>query len=205
LPLQQPLQVLASHTHTPSEQRWPATHAIAPPQPQLPSIRQPSPRPPAVQSTHAAPIEPHAPVACGVHRPVVALQQPIGHELPSHTHAPPMQCCPLVHCAPVVPHWQVPEAEQLSASVALHITHCTPLVPQLPSERGMQVLPLQQLLGHEVESHLQVAAEHSWPEAQAAAPPQVHTPADEQPSAVASHGAHCWPGGAQLPTASAVH
>jgi hypothetical protein len=66
-------------------------------------------RPP--QSPHTAPPAPHA---CGSlpGSQLAPLQQPL-QDLPSQTHLPPEQRCPLTHAGPV-PHVQLPVAEQPS-------------------------------------------------------------------------------------------
>ena len=60
---------------------------------------------------------------------------------------------------PPVPHWHAPAAEQLSARVGSHAKQTAPAVPQAESERGVQTVPLQQLLGQDVASHTQTPPE----------------------------------------------
>jgi hypothetical protein len=72
---------------------------VAPPHVQLPPT-QPSATFP--QLAHAAPFVPQAD-AVGLAMQVVPEQQPLGHELASHTHWPLVQCCPDEHERPL-PH-----------------------------------------------------------------------------------------------------
>lgn len=128
---------------------------------------------PAGQVSQAPPPAPHdCGVVPGAHRP--CAQQPVGQEVPSHTQVLATQRWPTAHAAPL-PHRQLPVAEQLSER-ASQAAQVAPPVPQLPSERVRQVLPLQQPLGHEVASQTHPVSVQRWPATQAAAPPQVHAP-----------------------------
>ena len=104
-------------------------------------------------------------------------QQPVGHEAELQTQWPPTHCWPATQAAPVVPHWHTPVAEQLSATLALQVTHAAPPEPQLDVERAMQLVPLQQLLGHEVALHTHAPPTHCWPLAHGGPEPQAHAPA----------------------------
>jgi hypothetical protein len=63
------------------------------------------------------------------------LQQPFGHDVASHVHAPPVQRWPLPHAGPL-PHTHAPASEQLSAFVASHATHLLAPTPHALSDRG---------------------------------------------------------------------
>lgn len=54
-------------------------------------------------------------------------QQPLGHEMESHSHVPLTQCCPLAHSAPA-PQVHVPDEEQVSAVIG-HVLQAPPPVP----------------------------------------------------------------------------
>jgi hypothetical protein len=76
----------------------------------------------------------------------------------------------------------------LPASQALH---AAPFAPQLPSDGTVQVLPLQQPVGHDVASQAQAPPTQRWPLPHAGPLPHVHAPAGEQVSAfVASQAMH---------------
>lgn len=70
------------------------------------------------------------------------------------THTPFEQACPGLHGDPA-PHRQAPAGEQLSAVVALQVTHALPSIPQLPNCEVSHVLPLQQPVGQEAELQTQ--------------------------------------------------
>jgi hypothetical protein len=57
-------------------------------------------------------------------------QQPFGQETLSHVQAPATQRRPALH-AMLLPHWQLPRFEQLSAVRLSHATQVPPPVPQL--------------------------------------------------------------------------
>ena len=139
------------------------------------------------QSWHAAPPLPQlAPVVPG--RQVVPAQQPLGHEVRSHTHAPARQRWPAPHGTPA-PHWHAPVAEQRSALPAVQAWQALPLAPQLSTVVGvLQTVPAQQPLAHENASHTQAPATQRWPLAHAALAPHAQLPAAVQLSAVA--GSH---------------
>ena len=72
-------------------------------------------------------------------------QQPLVHDVASHTHAPATQCCPATQATPL-PHLQAPPV-QLSASVASQAAHEFPELPHwVMLSAVMQVLPEQQPL-----------------------------------------------------------
>jgi hypothetical protein len=130
---------VASQTHAPLTHRCPLAHAAPPPQEQPPAV-QPSATV-VLQVVHPLPLAPQE-VTPAVSQ-VVPLQQPVAHDVASHTHAPPTQCCPLAHAAPV-PHAQVPPDEQESARTGSHATQATPPAPHARAVVGeLQVLPVQ--------------------------------------------------------------
>jgi hypothetical protein len=138
-PLQQPLgQEVASQTHLPFWQRCPAPHAAAPPQVHVPAVHASD-----IVGSHVMqppPIAPQALIDMGAQ--AVPLQQPIGHEAASHVQAPPTQCCPIPHGAPV-PQAHAPFLHE-SARTSSHGTHIDPPAPQAPTEGAVQALPAQQ-------------------------------------------------------------
>jgi len=76
---------------------------------------------------------PHIPVEFpGKHE--VPAQQP-EHESGSHTHEPMSQRWPDPHGG-LVPHWQSPAVEQLSALLASHALQASPSIPQLDMVGG---------------------------------------------------------------------
>jgi hypothetical protein len=103
---------------------------------------------------------------------------------PSHTQAPPTQCCPAAHAAPL-PQRQAPAVEQPSAVSALHTAQAPPLAPQLPNSRGLHVVAAQQPPAQEVASQTQPPLRQRWPETQAEPPLHWQSPAGEQLSASA--------------------
>lgn len=88
---------------------------------------------------------------------------------------PAEQRCPARHGRPE-PHWQSPSLLQLSASVASHITHASPPIPQYMRERLRHVLPWQQPPGHDAAVHVHVPPTHSRPDVHAAPLPHEHAP-----------------------------
>jgi hypothetical protein len=76
-----------------------------------------------------------------------------------------------------------------------------PLVPQLDSEAGMQLVPLQQPLGQLVASHTQAPPAQRWPLVHAAPVPQRQAPL-AQPSAIV--GSHATQAAPPLPHAPAA-
>jgi hypothetical protein len=112
-------------------------------------------------------------------------QQPFGHDVASHTHAPFEQCCPVPHAAPP-PHAHVPPLPQPSP-LEPQLVHAPPSVPHAPAPGVTHVVPEQHPVGHELALHTQAPPTQACPVPQAALPPQVHVPLDEQPSALAPH------------------
>ena len=90
VPEQQPLaHDTPSQTQAPLTQCWPAAHGAPPlPHTQAPFGEQWSDRT-GSQGLQAPPPLPHASIAGGWQLP--PLQQPVGHEVASHTHAPATQ------------------------------------------------------------------------------------------------------------------
>lgn len=164
-PEQQPLgHVVASHTHPPSTHSWPAAQAGPVPQRHSPSAHESAIA--ESQATHAAPPAPH--VVLELARHVLPSQQPLGHEVASHTHAPPAQRWPLPHGGPD-PHVHAP-AVHPSARDGSHATHAPPAVPHVARLGALHVVPEQ----HPV---VQPAAQVSQTPAVQPPPPQVwHEP-----------------------------
>ena len=79
------------------------------------------------------------------------LQQPLGHEVASHTQVPPLHSCPAGHdtqVLPVEPHWllelpvsQAPPEQQPAHAEPLHV-HAPLVVSQAwPDEHAPQAAP----------------------------------------------------------------
>jgi len=126
-PWQQPWQLIASHTHCPLEQRWPAAHA--PPVPQRHAPPEQLSAEMGEHAAHAAPPVPHWLDVGGVTQPI-GPQHPPPQLVASHTHWPLTQCSPLPQTGPA-PQRQPPMA-QLSA-VMPHVAHIAPPVPHEPT------------------------------------------------------------------------
>jgi hypothetical protein len=142
--------------------------------------------------SHARHIEPIAPQLARdgvVH--VVPEQQPIGHDVASHTQAPPLQRWPAPHTGPE-PHAQLPFAHR-SACVASQATQATPLVPHVAVAGVRHVLPEQQPLGHDVASHTHTPPLQRWPTAHIAPAPHAHAPALQRSARTVSHATHAPP------------
>jgi hypothetical protein len=109
---------------------------------------------PLAHAEHAPPPEPHAFATLpGMH--TLFWQQPPAQLDALHTH------CPLTHVRPAphgefAPHLHDPP-EQLSAVAASHVEHAPPPVPHVASDDGLQTLPLQHPLAHDV------ASQTHWP------------------------------------------
>ncbi len=132
---------------------------------------------PAGQLVHALPPPPHD-VTLSPVRHTPAEQQPLAHDVPSHTQVLAAQRCPGAQPSPV-PQRQTPAAEQLSER-ASHATQLDPALPQLATERVEQTLPLQHPPGQDVPSQVQSPPSQRWPAAQAGAPPHAQVPSAAQ-------------------------
>ena len=101
LPAQHPeAHEVPSHTHAPPTQRCPGAQAAPLPHRHVPLVEQLSAKV-APHATHAEPAFPQVVVERAMQ--VLPEQQPEGHDVPSHTQAPPTQRCPDAHTGPV-PH-----------------------------------------------------------------------------------------------------
>jgi hypothetical protein len=107
-PEQQPVaHDVPSHTQVLATHRCPGVQASTPPQRQVPPEEQLSER-----SSQTAQVEPAAPQVASErvsHR--LPRQQPLGQDVASQVHRPPLQRCPPLHAEPD-PHAQVPSAPQ---------------------------------------------------------------------------------------------
>jgi hypothetical protein len=90
LPLQQPVQLLGSHTQLPNAQCWPVEHALFEPQWQLPPAEQLS-AVMAEQLVQLLALAPQDASVAGVMQ-VLPLQQPDAQLVASQTHEPNEQC-----------------------------------------------------------------------------------------------------------------
>lgn len=190
--LQQPAgHELALQTQLPPEHVWPAAQAAPVPQRQTPEVQV------LVEPEHGPQAAPAVPqvealwLPKGMHWP--ALQQPLGHEVESQTHAPPRHRCPGAQAAPV-PHWQVPAVAEQRSAVGPQLRQVAPPRPHWLWVVGVtQVVPLQQPLAHELALHTQAPATHAWPAAQAAPEPQRQAPLVQLSASVALHAVHTAP------------
>jgi len=137
---------------------------------------------PGVQSWQAPPLVPQAVSVVPV-RQLVPEQHPFAHEVPSQMHALLKQRWPVPH-AELAPHWQVPLAVQLSALIGSQAIQLAPPVPHVPSDRVLQVDPVQHPVPHEVPSQMHEPPEQLWPAPHAGLFPHAHEPDDVQLSAL---------------------
>ncbi len=155
---QQPFgQVAGEHggaTQLPPTHCLPPVHAGLAPHRHAP-IAQVS----AVFESHIAQTEPPVP-----HAPTVGVtqaspaQQPVAHEVASHTHAPPTQRVPAPHASPA-PHAHLPSVQR-SAVVGLHALHAKPGLPQVASDCPEHTSPAQQPVVHVAASQTHAPATH---------------------------------------------
>jgi hypothetical protein len=159
-------QEVASQTHAPPTQCWPAAHAAPLPHAQLPPLLHESARTAshATQAVPVAPAVPHCESDCAWHTP--PTQQPSGHDEESQTQPLPVQCCPAAQAAPV-PHLQVPPVQE-SDSCASQATHEAPPVPHVPVPDVVQVVPLQHPVGQDIASQTHCPPRQRCPEPHAA-------------------------------------
>lgn len=206
LPWQQPEgQVLPLHTHAPEEQVCPVTHAVPPPQVQLPLLPQPSAKvPAALQLAQTEPVAAHCVADVAVHVPSIEVQHPVVQLTASQMQLPVEQRWPAPEHAAVEPQRHMPPM-QASARFP-QSTQLPPPVPQVAIDGVRHMLEeSQQPFGQVVESHTQVPFEQRCPAAQAGPVPQVHEPAVQRSVAVVAHETHAAPGTPQVVVVSAVH
>jgi hypothetical protein len=149
--------------------------APRPPQRHIPLVHV-SPCIDTVQSMHMRPMSPQLVGLAGWQ--TLPAQQPLGHDIASHTHAPPMHRCPVPHAAPA-PHRHEPPVHE-SAPVP-HETHDAPMRPHARRVGGVtHVEPEQHPVAHEVGVQpLQTPPEHvPAPHDVHAAPPVPHALAE---------------------------
>jgi hypothetical protein len=196
LPLQQPAQLVGSHTQLPDEQCWPVEQAPFVPHLQVPVAEQLS----AVrveQLVQLLALAPQAASVAGVMQ-LPLLQHPEAQLVASHTHEPAEQCWPTAHWA-VPPHRQLPLALQASARTGSHTPQALPLVPHSARVGGVtQVPPLQHPLAQLPEPQ----PAHAW--AVHALVPQEAQAAPPVPHWVCAVPARHWPVASQQPVAQLV-
>lgn len=147
---------------------------------------------PGPQSMHLAPLSAQKVGVGGAWQPPAMSQHPLAHDVASQTQLPATHRVPAAH-AGLEPQLQAP-ARQLSASETSQLWHALPFTPQRASVAGVVQAPLKQHpVGQEVASHTQVPPAHRCPAAQAAVPPQRHTPPEQLSAFCASHAAHWFP------------
>jgi hypothetical protein len=157
VPLQQPVrQEVASHVHALLTHRWPTPHGAPVPQRHVPSPQLFARV--VLQVVHAAPPSPQLLTSVTVTH-VVPEQQPEGQVVASHTQLPRTQCKVEPQAEPL-PQRQ-PPVLQLSALAVSHVPQLAPEVPHCEVVPGAtQVVPEQQPVGHDVESHTQALLKH---------------------------------------------
>jgi hypothetical protein len=148
LPVQQVLQVMAQPVHAPPTHESPELHV-----------------------THALPAVPQLVGSVAVMQLLPRSQQPLPHEVASHTHMPPRQRWPPLQGA-LLPHLHAPP-EQLSAVMPHEPVQVPPAGPQLPVPMVTQPLPLL----HELGSQTQPLVESQIWLTPHCEPLQSHTPA----------------------------
>lgn len=122
------------------------------------------------QLEHAEPSVPQLVRLAGRH--VVPSQHPLGHDVASHTQAPPEQRWPTAHIA-LAPHAQTPPAEQPSARVASQATHAAPPVPHRIAVGALHVLPEQHPLAQLAVQPAHAPAVHAPPPQLSQLPPPL--------------------------------
>lgn len=201
LPWQHPMgQLVASHTHAPPTQRWPAPHAALTPQRHWPLALHVS----AFDVSHAVHVPPMVPqVARLAAWHWTPWQQPVGQLVASQTQAPPTQRWPAAHWA-LAPqrHWPLVHE---SARLATQAVHAPPLVPQAARSITRHWFPWQQPLGQVVSSHTHMPPEQRCPVAQAAPAPQRQAPLKHESAFAVSHGLHMPPPVPQAATSLTRH
>jgi hypothetical protein len=185
-PLQHPLgHDCGPHRHVAPSQYWSGAHCGLAPQRHSPATHTLASA--GSQKVHTVPPEPHASVVPPAWH-TFASQQPVGHDVPSHTQAlEVLQRCPAAHAAPAPhPHW--PDARHVLLVVVEQFWHALPLTPQLPVVLGLtHAPPMQHPAGHDVASHTQVPPAQRWPTAQGSDVPHLHWPLVQRLARVASH------------------
>ena len=126
-------------------------------------------------AAHAAPPVPQYDSDPLLH--VVPSQQPVAHDVASHTHVPFTHRWPAAQEG-LPPHMHWPPA-QLSALWASHAAHAAPPVPQYDSDPLLHVVPSQHPVAHDVASHTHVPLTHRWPAAQEDPVPHWQVPLEQ--------------------------
>ena len=121
---------------------------------------------------------------------VTPSQQPLGHEVASHTQLPPRHRCPAAHAGPV-PHAQAPPT-QASANTGSQAMQAAPAVPHATEEGSLHIEPEQQPVGHPAAQVSQTPPTQSPPPQLSQLPPPAphalgvspgwHAPARQQPA-----------------------
>jgi len=147
-----------------------------------------------VQVMHAAPARPQALVLEGDRHWFPPLQQPLGHDVASQTHAPPTHRWPESQKVPRLPQLQSP-LRHVSASAGLHDVQAIPGFPQSETVVGEVQTPLlQQPFGQLAALHAHWPLTHCWLSPHGLEPPHLHWPAASHVSAfVRSQGAQALP------------
>lgn len=142
-PEQQPVgHEVASQPQPPSLHVLPAGHAEP-----VPHRHSPAAQLSVVSGEQATQTSPPVPqLASPLGLQVTPSQQPLGHEVASHTQLPPRHRCPAAHAGPV-PHAQAPPT-QASANTGSQAMQAAPAVPHATEEGSLHIEPEQQPVGH---------------------------------------------------------
>lgn len=130
-------------------------------------------------------------------------QHPVGHEVASHTHTPPLHRCPLEQAGP--PPQVHPPLAQPSATCELQVVQPLPPLPHALTLAVMHVEPLQHPPGHEVASQVHAPPTHAWPAAHCAPEPQAHEPLWQESARIGSQATHAAPPAPQVAADGALH
>jgi hypothetical protein len=133
------------------------------------------------------------------------LQQPVGQPTPSQTHAPPRQCWPDAHAAPL-PHVQVPVASQLSARIVLQALQSFPPTPHAVNVGDSQVPSApQQPFGQDEALHRHTPLMQTCPTPHGELVPHAHSPFGHESAVPAAQTSHVAPLGPHVEMESDLH
>lgn len=178
--VQQPSgQELPSQKQPLPVQRWPGGHDGPVPQRQPPWTEQLS----AASRSQRTQLDPASPQLVSPRSSQrLPTQQPLGQDVPSQMHRPPLQRCPPPQAGPS-PHRQAPSGLQVSALLVSQVRQAAPGAPHADRLRPRHTLPAQHPSGHDASSQTQTPPSHRWPSPHGAVPPHRHSPVTAQVSA----------------------
>jgi hypothetical protein len=152
------------------------------------------------QTLQVPPAVPHVVMDAVLH--TSPAQQPLGHVVESHTHAPEAHFEPGLQAGPV-PHEHAP-AVHVSATVESHVEQPAPPVPHAVTEL-LHTLPAQHPVAHEAALHTHAPPTHCWPAAHGAPLPHLHVPPLHVSASMGSHFTHALPAAPHASLLGAVH